>query len=93
MSKAGKKVLRGLNEAIAHAEGRETGVVVHRPIDVKAVRERTGLSQEAFASRFGIEIRTLQGWEGKARAPVGPARTLLTIIDREPEAAARALRD
>ena len=59
--------------------------------DVRAVRERLGLSQEAFAQRFQLSLRTVQDWEQKRRIPEGPARTLLRIIDREPEAAARAL--
>jgi putative transcriptional regulator len=59
--------------------------------DVRAVRERLGLSQEAFAARFHLSLRTVQEWEQGRRVPDGPARVLLQVIDREPEAAARAL--
>jgi putative transcriptional regulator len=59
--------------------------------DVRLVRERLGLSQEAFAARFHLSLRTVQEWEQQRRVPEGPARVLLQVIEREPEAAARAL--
>jgi putative transcriptional regulator len=59
--------------------------------DVRAIRERLGLSQEAFAERFQLSLRTVQEWEQRRRVPDGPARVLLRVIDREPDAAARAL--
>ncbi len=59
--------------------------------DVRTVRERLGLSQEAFAARFRLSLRTVQEWEQRRRVPEGPARVLLQVIDREPEAVARAL--
>jgi putative transcriptional regulator len=59
--------------------------------DVRALRERLGLSQEAFAERFGLALRTVQEWEQRRRVPEGPARTLLRVIEREPAAVERAL--
>jgi putative transcriptional regulator len=59
--------------------------------DVRLVRERLGLSQEAFAARFHLSLRTVQEWEQQRRIPEGPARVLLQVIEREPEAVARAL--
>lgn len=59
--------------------------------DVRLVRERLGLSQEAFATRFHLSLRTIQEWEQQRRVPEGPARVLLHVIDLEPEAVARAL--
>jgi len=61
--------------------------------DLRGIRERLGLSQEAFAQRFHLSLRTVQEWEQQRRVPEGPARVLLQIIDREPEAAARALNE
>lgn len=60
-------------------------------IDVFDIRRRTGLSQRAFAQTFGFSVRTLQEWERGAKTPSGPARVLLTVIDREPDAVKRAL--
>lgn len=93
MSKAGEKVLRGLREAAAHARGEPNKVVVHAPakVNVKAIRTRTGLSQDAFAKRYGFTVDSIQNWEANRREPTGAARLLLTVIDREPEAVERAL--
>lgn len=67
--------------------------VISEPMDVKAIRARLGMSQDAFARTFGLNIAALRDWEQRRRVPRGPARSLLRIIDREPEAARRALVD
>jgi putative transcriptional regulator len=64
---------------------------VPRAPDVRALRERLGLSQQAFAQRFHLALRTVQEWEQGRRIPEGPARTLLLVIDRDPEGVERAL--
>lgn len=61
------------------------------PIDVKAVRAKTGLSQSEFARMIQISTRTLQNWEQRRRTPTGPAAALLRIVSTEPEAALRSL--
>jgi putative transcriptional regulator len=61
------------------------------PVDVKAIREKTGMSQEEFARTFNLNVASLRDWEQQRRMPRGPARALLQIIDREPAAARRAL--
>ncbi len=56
------------------------------------VRKKLGLTQIQFAELLGVPIGTLRNWE-QARFVLEPAaRTLLKLIDREPEAALRALR-
>lgn len=61
------------------------------PMDVAAIRAKTGLSQERFARAFRISAHTLRNWEQGRRAPEGPAQALLTAIDRNPKALMRAL--
>ena len=53
--------------------------------DVKAVREKTGLSQTEFALRLHISPRTLQNWEQGRRYPTGPAVTLIRLLDIKPQ--------
>mgnify|MGYP001545228840 CR=1 FL=1 len=65
--------------------------VIYVPVDVKAIRTKLGMSQDSFAATFGISVAALRDWEQRRRVPRGPARALLQIIDREPEAARRAL--
>lgn len=69
----------------------DPSVTVMEPLDVKAIRARLGMSQEAFAQAFGLSVTALRDWEQQRRAPRGPARALLRVIDREPAAARRAL--
>jgi putative transcriptional regulator len=59
--------------------------------DVRALRTWLGLSQEAFAARFGFSVDAIRQYESRRRAPTGPARTLLRVIAREPDAVTRAL--
>jgi len=59
--------------------------------DVRALRARFGLSQEAFAARFGFSVDAIRQYESRRRVPTGPARTLLRVIAREPDAVTRAL--
>lgn len=93
--KAFNKVMDGLDDALAYAEGDRTRGKVHRilvpEIDVRAARKKLGLSQDRFAEVFKISPSTLRKWEQGARRPHGPARVLLTVIDKEPEAVKRAL--
>ena len=64
--------------------------VIENP-DPKAIRERLGLSQSRFASIIGVSVRTLQNWEQGRREPEGPAKALLRVVDREPQAVLHAL--
>jgi len=59
--------------------------------DVRALRIRLGLSQEAFAARFGFSVDAIRQYESYRRTPTGPARTLLRVIACEPDAVTRAL--
>lgn len=54
--------------------------------DVAAIRGRYGLSQSQFAALLGISVRTLQNWEQGRRSPRGPARVLLQVAAKHPEA-------
>lgn len=56
------------------------------PVDVKDIREGYRLSQEQFAALLGISVKTLRNWEQGRRAPQGPARVLLQVAARHPEA-------
>ena len=96
MSKVGKGILQGLEEAVAYAKGKKEGVRVTKArvpkrINVIDVRTKLKLTQEQFADRYGISVSTVRDWEQNRRIPRGPARVLLTIIDREPGAVQRAL--
>ena len=52
----------------------------------KLIREKLGLSQSKFAKMLGISLSTLQNWEQGRRKPEGPAKILLNVAARYPEA-------
>ncbi len=58
---------------------------------VRAIREKTGLSQARFALLIGVSKRTLKNWEQGRRQPTGPAKALLRILDADPKHAVEAL--
>ena len=58
---------------------------------VRLLREKPGLSQKEFATRFSINLRRLQDWEQGRIAPDSVILAYLKIIDREPELVRRVL--
>ena len=61
------------------------------PINIRRTRSRLHLSQARFAGLIGVPPATLRNWEQGRTSPDGPARALLTVVTREPEAVLRAL--
>ncbi len=61
------------------------------PVDVKNIRAHVGMSQNEFASAFGISVNTLRHWERGDRTPQGPALVLLNVVAREHKAVLKAL--
>lgn len=53
-------------------------------VDVTAIRQRTGLSQSAFAASIGVPEGTLVNWEQGLRQPSGPAKVLLALLAKKP---------
>ena len=62
-------------------------------VDVVAIRARTGLSQRAFADRFGLDPRAVQDWEQGRRKPTRSVASYLRVIDKAPDVVAAALED
>lgn len=78
----GLEILEGI-QAIKRGEGKQ--IEVAEP-DVTSIRTNMGLSQSAFAALLGVSLRTLQDWEQGRRTPRGPAKSLLRVADKHPEA-------
>jgi len=95
VSKAGSRILHSVRKARAFARGEVAeGFVAHVPceIDVKAIRQKLGLSQEVFALRFGFSPAAVGDWEQGRPQPEQAARVLLMVIDEAPQTVERALR-
>jgi len=93
MSEAFDSIKQGLEEAIEFSKGKKTKAIVHKftPVDVKNIRAQVGMSQNEFASAFGISVSTLRHWERGDRTPHGPALVLLNVVAKEPKAVLKAL--
>lgn len=91
MSKLGSRMIAAAEEALAFAEGKETGAVVHTVPDVREIRQRLGLTQASFAARFGLPVGNVRDWEQKRATPDGAARVLLRVIERAPDVVAEAV--
>lgn len=92
----GDMLIEAAEELAAHARGerpleaREIATPARTP-DVVAIRRRTGLTQEQFASRFGFTLAALRSWE-QGRRPINrTAEVLLRVIAHEPDAVERSL--
>ncbi len=59
--------------------------------DVRTIRAKLHMTQETFAAAIGVPVATVRNWE-QLRTGMDPAvRSLLRIVEREPDAAMRAL--
>ena len=63
-------------------------IALLKPDGVKALRERLGLSAAAFAKRYGLNERTVEGWE-QGRPMDAVANTYLRTIAANPNVIAK----
>ena len=77
--------------AIARGEMKPSRVFKYPDIDVRSIRKKTGLSQDKFSTLIGVSVGTYRNWEQGRRRPTGSAVALLTIFDRDPKHAMKAL--
>ena len=90
-------IMSSLNELKEHAEGKPTGVVVHRrnaptiadvpeftPKEIKEVRLASGMTQRTFAACVGVSVKSIESWEGGRSRPDGAARRILGMMKSNP---------
>ncbi len=91
-SSLGPDLIEGMKLVLAHQRGAvDLEQVWPKPVDVKAIRKRVGMSQAEFSRAYGISKRALQEWEQGGRQPDSAARAYLTVIGKEPAVVRRAL--
>ena len=92
----GDEIIRGLKEIKAWKQGKlklKTSLVERpRAADVPGIRKELGLSQDQFALFMGVSVATLRNWEQERREPQGPARSLLLVAARQPNAVKEAFK-
>jgi putative transcriptional regulator len=67
------------------------GICEINPPAIKAVRTKLHLVQKDFAAMIGVSLSMLQSWEQGKSAPDGPAKALLTVAVKNPQAFMTAL--
>jgi putative transcriptional regulator len=83
-----------IRQAGAHARGESVpGAVTHRPVDVKAVRARVGMTQDEFATSFGFSLGSVRDWEQGRKLPERTALTIMRMIELAPEIVKQAAKD
>ncbi|MCC6791319.1 MAG: transcriptional regulator [Thermomicrobiales bacterium] len=58
----------------------------------RQIRRRLRLTQEEFSVRFNLPLGTIRDWEQGKKLPDSAARTLLRVIEHNPEAVVQALK-
>lgn len=95
MTTFGSRLVQSAREAVAIAKGEADPATyrIHVPadIDVAGIRKALGLTQAAFAARYGFPVGTLRDLEQGRAKPDASTRAYLLVISREPEAVQRAL--
>jgi putative transcriptional regulator len=59
--------------------------------NVRAIRQKLGMSQAEFAEKYKIPLPTLKNWEQGRRQPDAPAAAYLLAISRRPNEISEAL--
>lgn len=89
-----ERVKDALKEGIAHARGElpmKTTVVEvpdtapnRSPQEVRAIRDKIGFSQRAFARLISVSVKTVQSWEQGLRRPDGAALRMMQLVELDP---------
>lgn len=83
-----KELVKSVKEggAILRGEKNPSRKFVVTSPDIKNIRKKYQMTQNDFAVMIGISVKTLRNWEQGRRMPVGPARILLLVAAKHPEA-------
>ncbi len=79
------EALPDLHQALAEAKTGGGRVTTPEQILVRKAREKSGLTQAAFAERIATPVATLRDWEQGRFAPPGGILCLLRLIIKHPE--------
>lgn len=74
-----------LRQALAEAKAGLGRVTTPEQVLVRQAREKSGLTQAAFAARIATPVATLRDWEQGRFTPPGGVLCLLRLIVKHPE--------
>lgn len=79
------EVLPDLRQALTEAQAGLGRITTPDQILVRQAREKSGLTQTAFAERIATPVATLRDWEQGRFTPPGAVACLLRLIVKHPE--------
>ena len=93
MSRAYESIMAGLTEAVEDVKEKKLPrrmvtvlpVKEYRAEEVKAIRNKTGLSQKLFAGYMGVSDKTVEAWESGKNHPSGAASRILNMMEMDEE--------
>lgn len=78
-------LLPDLRQALTEAQAGLGRITTPDQILVRQAREKSGLTQTAFAERIATPVATLRDWEQGRFTPPGAVACLLRLIVKHPE--------
>lgn len=88
-----QSVIKGLQEAIDHEEGRiraKSYTFEIKPMPeydqerIRQIRKQAHMTQKIFAEIMGVSVKTVEAWESGRNKPQGPAKRMLSMMEIEP---------
>lgn len=81
-------VMEGLQEALAHSQGRAAAETVERKralptVNVAELRTALSMTQKTFADLLGVSRRTVEAWESGRSTPTPTAKKLMFLIEKD----------
>ena len=94
MSSLFEDLQEGLNQAIEYERGKgkaKVKTLMIMPVkkytneEIRAIRNKSGMTQTVFANYMGVSKKTVEAWETGRTHPTGPAYRLLDILEQGKE--------
>ena len=95
MSRLGKEIIQGLEEALEFTKGDLSKGKSYRlevaPLkeftapEIKHIRQTASLSQSIFAACLGVSKKTVEAWESGRNKPSGSSSRLLSMLEKNPK--------
>lgn len=86
-------IIKGLNEAVQYEKGELKNVKVdqisiaalprYHGKEIRAIRLKQKLTQQAFANVLGVSKKTVEAWETGRNIPQGPAQRMLQLMHKD----------
>ena len=91
----GEMVIESLKQANTYTKGninsttKRIVVIAPPPVytggEIRSIRMGMMISQQAFANLLGVSKKTVEAWESGKSCPIGPARRLLALLEKDSE--------